>query len=150
MRSPSGFVPSIQQRQPRNPLLLSNRRLQVLYFAVLNEFLKEHKAFVEEQRKVQEQGATIELLKCAGAKQEATIAKQQKQIEALAAGLQKDLVSDVLPFGRLWYSERNAVSNAIGYAIHYSRSHDAAIRVYDAAENVTEKHEHAGGFKEAL
>ena len=30
------------------------------------------------------------------------------------------------------------------------RSHDAVIRVYDAAENVTEKHEHAGGFKEAL
>jgi uncharacterized coiled-coil protein SlyX len=56
---------------------------------LLNEFLKEHKAFVEEQRKVQEQGATIELLKSAGAKQEATIAKQQKQIEALAAGLQK-------------------------------------------------------------
>ena len=56
---------------------------------LLNEFLKEHTAFVEEQRKVQEQGATIELLKSAGAKQEATIAKQQKQIEALAAGLQK-------------------------------------------------------------
>ena len=56
---------------------------------LLNEFLKEHRAFVEEQRKVQEQGATIELLKSAGAKQEATIAKQQKQIEALAAGLQK-------------------------------------------------------------
>ena len=56
---------------------------------LLNEFLKEHTAFVEEQRKVQEQEATIELLKSAGAKQEATVAKQQKQIEALAAGLQK-------------------------------------------------------------
>ena len=56
---------------------------------LLNEFLKQHIAFVEEQRKVQEQGATIELLKSAGAKQEATIAKQEKQIEALAAGLQK-------------------------------------------------------------
>jgi uncharacterized coiled-coil protein SlyX len=56
---------------------------------LLNEFLKERRAFVDEQRKVQEQGATIELLKSAGAKQEATIAKQQKQIEALAAGLQK-------------------------------------------------------------
>jgi len=44
-----------------------------------------------------------------------------------------DLMSDVLPFARLWYGERNAVSNAIGYAIDYSRSHDAAIRVYDAA-----------------
>jgi hypothetical protein len=28
-----------------------------------------------------------------------------------------DLISDALPFGRLWYGERNAVSNAIGYAI---------------------------------
>jgi hypothetical protein len=30
----------------------------------------------------------------------------------------------------------------------YSRSHDAAIRVYDAAGNVIETHEHAGEFKE--
>ena len=43
-----------------------------------------------------------------------------------------DLPSDALPFGRLWYGEPNAVSNAIGYAEHYSRSHDAVIRVYDA------------------
>ena len=32
----------------------------------------------------------------------------------------------------------NAVANAIGYAQHYSRSHDAVIRVYDAAGNVIE------------
>jgi polyhydroxyalkanoate synthesis regulator protein len=42
---------------------------------LLNEFLKEHKAFVEEQSKVQEQGAVI--------------ARQQKQIEALSADLQR-------------------------------------------------------------
>jgi hypothetical protein len=42
-----------------------------------------------------------------------------------------DLISDVLPFGRLWYGEPNAVSNAIGYAKFRSRSHDAVIRVYD-------------------
>src|SRR6266576_5277960 len=42
-----------------------------------------------------------------------------------------DLMSDVLPFGRLWYGEPNAITNAIGYAMHYSRSHDAVIRVYD-------------------
>ena len=42
---------------------------------LLNEFLKEHKAFVEQQRKLEQQGATI--------------ARQQKQIEALTAGLQK-------------------------------------------------------------
>ena len=27
-----------------------------------------------------------------------------------------DLISDMLPFGRLWYKEARAVSNAIGYA----------------------------------
>jgi hypothetical protein len=32
----------------------------------------------------------------------------------------------------------NAVSNAIGYATHSSRSHDAVIRVYDDAGNVIE------------
>ncbi len=42
-----------------------------------------------------------------------------------------DLISDVLPFARLWYGEPNAVSNAIGYAMHDSRSADAVIRVYD-------------------
>ena len=59
-----------------------------------------------------------------------------------------DLISDALPFGRLWYGEPNAISNAIGYAMHYSRSHDAVIRVYDEAGNVIETHEHAGDFKE--
>ena len=58
-----------------------------------------------------------------------------------------DLPSDALPFGRLWYGEPNAVSNAIGYAEHCSRSHDAVIRVYDEAGNVIETHEHAGDFK---
>ena len=59
-----------------------------------------------------------------------------------------DLISDVLPFGRLWYGEPNAISNAIGYATQYSRSHDAVIRVYDETGNVIETHEHAGDFKE--
>jgi len=27
-----------------------------------------------------------------------------------------DLISDALPFGRPWYGEPNAISNAIGYA----------------------------------
>ena len=44
-----------------------------------------------------------------------------------------DLISDVLPFGRLWYGEPNAVSSAIGYAKHLSRSHNAVICVYDEA-----------------
>ena len=27
-----------------------------------------------------------------------------------------DLISEALPFGRLWYGEPNAVNNAVGYA----------------------------------
>jgi hypothetical protein len=55
------------------------------------------------------------------------------------------LSSDALPFGRLWY---DSPENAIGYAMHYSRSHDALIRVYDAAGHVIETHEYKGDFKE--
>ena len=59
-----------------------------------------------------------------------------------------ELSSDVLVFGRMWYYGPDAISNAIGYAEHYSRSHDAVIRVYDDAGNVIEAHQHAGYFKE--
>jgi hypothetical protein len=33
-----------------------------------------------------------------------------------------DPISDALPFGRLWYGEPNAASNAIDYAKFFSRS----------------------------
>jgi hypothetical protein len=56
-----------------------------------------------------------------------------------------DLISDALPFGRLWY---DTPDNAIGYAMHSSRSHHAVIRVYDAACNLIETHEHRSEFKE--
>jgi hypothetical protein len=59
-----------------------------------------------------------------------------------------NLISDALPFGGLWYAGPNAVTNAIGYAIHYSRSHDAVIGVYEAAGKVIETHEHKGDFNE--
>jgi hypothetical protein len=59
-----------------------------------------------------------------------------------------DLISDALPFGRLWYDGAGAVSNATGYAEQYSRCHDAVIRVYDESDNVTEMHVHKGDFKE--
>jgi hypothetical protein len=45
-----------------------------------------------------------------------------------------DLISDALPFGRLWYDGPNALSNATGHAMHDSRSADAVIRVYDDSE----------------
>jgi hypothetical protein len=59
-----------------------------------------------------------------------------------------NLISDALPFGRLWYDGPNAASNAIGYAGQYSRAHDAVVRVYDERGNVIETHEHNGDFKD--
>ena len=56
-----------------------------------------------------------------------------------------DLISDVLPFGRLWY---DTPDHAISYAMHSNRPHHAVIRVYDAAGNVIEMHEHKADFKE--
>ena len=44
-----------------------------------------------------------------------------------------DLISDVLPFGRLWYGGAEAVANAIRYVQFYSRSHDALIRLSESA-----------------
>ena len=58
-----------------------------------------------------------------------------------------DLISEALPFGRLWYDGPNAASNAIGCAQHYSRSRDAVILVYDDVGNVIETHENARDFK---
>jgi hypothetical protein len=59
-----------------------------------------------------------------------------------------DLISDALPFGGLWYGEPNAVSNAIGYAKHRSRSHDGVIGVYDDAGNVIEDAQAQGRFQD--
>ena len=56
-----------------------------------------------------------------------------------------DLISDVLPFGRLWYRQ---IPNAVDYAKFYSRSHDVVICVYDERGNVIETQEHKGEFKE--
>jgi hypothetical protein len=49
-----------------------------------------------------------------------------------------NLISDALPFGQMWY-EPSAISNAIGYAKFHSRSHDAAIHVYNEAGKVIER-----------
>jgi hypothetical protein len=59
-----------------------------------------------------------------------------------------ELISDALPFGRLWYYGPNATGNAIKFAKFNSCSHDALIRVYDAAGNVIEAHDNAKEFKE--
>jgi hypothetical protein len=57
-------------------------RYEAVNAMLLNEFLKEHRKVEEQGRKDQEQEATIAQLKSAAA-------HQQKQIEALTAGLQK-------------------------------------------------------------
>jgi hypothetical protein len=63
---------------------IESLRYKAIYNMLLNEFLKEH-------RKGEQQGRKIEKL-------EATIAKQQQQIEALTTGLQK--VSDQLELSK--------------------------------------------------
>jgi hypothetical protein len=47
------------------------------------------------------------------------------------------LISDALPFGGLWYLK---VPDAIEYAQHYSRAHDAVIRVYDESGKLIQVH----------
>jgi hypothetical protein len=54
---------------------VSSVRYEAVNAMLLNEFLKEHRAFVKQQRELQEQGATI--------------ARQQKQIDVLTTGLQQ-------------------------------------------------------------
>jgi hypothetical protein len=72
-----GLMPSSRRFkhdiQPMDEIL--SVRYEQVNAMLLNEFLKEHKAFFKEQRTVEEQGAMI--------------AQQQKQIDALTAGLQK-------------------------------------------------------------
>jgi len=59
-----------------------------------------------------------------------------------------DLSSDAFPYSPLWYRGPNAIRDAIGYAKLYSRSHNAVIRVHDAARNMVETQKHKGDFKE--
>ncbi len=73
---------------------LTTVRYEAVNVMLLNEFLKEHWAFLQEQSKVEEQGrkaqdqeGTIRQLKATVAKQEATIVQQQKAMEAVTARL---------------------------------------------------------------
>ena len=47
-----------------------------------------------------------------------------------------NLISDALPFGRLWYDGPNAITNAVDYAKFFSRSRGPVIRVYGEVGNV--------------
>jgi hypothetical protein len=59
-----------------------------------------------------------------------------------------DLVSDALPYSPMWYRGQKAITDAIDHAKFFSRSHDAVVRVYDAAGHVIETHEQAGWLPE--
>jgi hypothetical protein len=54
-----------------------------------------------------------------------------------------DLIFDALPSGRLWYLE---VRQAIDYAKHQSRAHDAVIHVYDVAGKLNRSTQAQGRF----
>ena len=70
------------------------------------------------------------------------------EIRPRADGRGCNLISEVLRFGRLWFAGPNAIANAIKFAKYNSRSHDAVIRVYDAAGVVIDRHaQGAGEFK---
>jgi len=61
-------------------------RYEAVNAMLLNEFLKQHRAFLKEQRKVEAQEATITQLK---QDFQSRLAEQQKQIKALTSGLEK-------------------------------------------------------------
>jgi hypothetical protein len=56
-----------------------------------------------------------------------------------------DLISDSLPFGRLWYADADA---AVGYAQFYSRSHAVIVRVFDQTGELVKTHESENAFRE--
>jgi len=54
-----------------------------------------------------------------------------------------DLVSDVLPFGRLWYGEPNAINNALRLREVLQPLTCGVIRVYNTGSNVMDTREPA-------
>ena len=94
-----------------NPDLVTRDRKGAIYSVryeavnamLLNEFLKEHKAFVEEQRKMEEQQSAITQLKSTVAQQEkdfpAAVDQLTKRLDQQAAQIQK--VSAQVATGRI-------------------------------------------------
>jgi len=64
-------------------------RSEAVNAMLLNEFLKGHQRATEEHRIVEQQQATIAELKFSSLKQAAMVDRQQKQIEAVTATVQK-------------------------------------------------------------
>jgi hypothetical protein len=57
------------------------------------------------------------------------------------------LISEALPFGRLWYQDADA---AVGFAKFFSRSKRGEVRVFDASGAGIAVESGAGDFKEVL
>jgi hypothetical protein len=51
-----------------------------------------------------------------------------------------DLISEMLPWGKLRYGGENATQNAIGYARFYSKAHETEVTVFDGDGNVIAVH----------
>jgi hypothetical protein len=71
--------------------------------------------------------------------------KREKQIHTLAAA--NGWLATILDPG-IFGSRSGKSAFELVQTKFYGRSHDAVIRVYDAAVNVMETHEHAGDFRE--
>jgi len=56
-----------------------------------------------------------------------------------------DLISEALPFGKLWHCKSD---DAIGYVKLYSRSHMAVVRVFDDSGALIETHQSDGAFRD--
>ena len=63
------------------------------------------------------------------------------EIRPVRTGEDFDLISDALPFGRLWYQDAAA---AVGYAKFYSRSQKAEIRRH-RCKRERDQNAHVGG-----
>jgi hypothetical protein len=70
------------------------------------------------------------------------------EIRPRADKLGVDLIGDALPYSPMWYRGPKAITDAVDYTKHGSRSRHAVIRVYDEEGNLIETHESPGGFKE--
>jgi hypothetical protein len=64
-------------------------RYEAVNAMLLNEFLKEHRRVEEQQATIAEQKSSANAQRATSTKQDAIIAQQQKQIEALTATVQK-------------------------------------------------------------
>ena len=56
-----------------------------------------------------------------------------------------DLISEALPFGRLWYQKASA---ATGYAKFYSRAKPGVVHIFDAAGEIIAAESWPGDFRE--